>query len=132
MKKENLTNWIYAIVLLGGLIIIVSLIGQKLQSSQQSSSGTAELVIKTLGTTKTERFKFSEGTPLGIIKYNHSVKTFLNDNFVECIDGVCADGNYLWLLKVNNKTVNYGAKRYELNDGDIVMFEFTNRKGEEE
>ncbi|MBU0627596.1 MAG: DUF4430 domain-containing protein [Nanoarchaeota archaeon] len=89
-------------------------------------------MIKTLGTTKTERFKFSEGTPLGIIKYNHSVKTFLNDNFVECIDGVCADGNYLWLLKVNNKTVNYGAKRYELNDGDIVMFEFTNRKGEEE
>ena len=114
------------------MAIGLALIGERLQGKQQSSNGTASLVIKTVGATKTERFKFSEGTPLGILRYNHAVKTFLNDNFVECIDDVCADGNYIWLVKVNNKTINYGAKRYEIDDGDIVMFEFTNEKGEKE
>ena len=130
MKKENLMKLVYATALLAGLVIVSALIGERMQGRQQSNSGTAELVIKTLGATKTERFKFSQGTPLGILKYNHSVRTFLNDNFVECIDDVCADGNYLWLLYVNNKTVNYGAKRYRIKDGDIVMFDFTNKKGE--
>lgn len=131
MKKEDLMKLMYAAALLAVLITGVILIGKNLQDSQQSSSGTAELVIKTLGATKTERFKFSKGTPLGILRYNHSVKTFLNDNFVECIDEVCADGNYWWVLKVNNRILNYGAKKYDLNNGDIVMFEFTNRKGGE-
>jgi len=107
------------------------LIGYKLQEKQPTSQGTATLIIKTLGTTKTERFKFTKGTPLGILRYNHTVKTILNDNFIECIDSVCADGNYIWLLHINNKTVNYGAKRYKLNNGDVIMFEFTNKnKGE--
>jgi len=56
------------------------------------------------------------------------VRTVLNDNFVECIDDVCADGNYWWMFYANNKTINYGVKRYMLNDGDVIMFEFTRRK----
>ncbi len=93
--------------------------------SQQSSEGTATLIIKSLGAQKTERFKFTRGTPIGILKYNHTVKTILNDNYIECIDSLCADGNYMWLFYANNKTVNYGVKRYKLIDGDVIMFEFT-------
>ncbi|MEA2037624.1 MAG: DUF4430 domain-containing protein [Nanoarchaeota archaeon] len=100
---------------------------------QQSSQGTATLIIKALGQEKTERFKFTGGTPLGILKYNHRVDTFLNDNYIECIDDVCADGNYMWLLHVNNKTTNYGVKRYVIHDGDVIMFEFTkNNIGEKQ
>jgi len=55
------------------------------------------------------------------------VKTFLNNRFIECIDNVCADGDYMWLFYVNNKTVNYGAKDYKLHGGDVIMFEFTNQ-----
>ena len=127
MKKENLTKWSFVAILLVGLIASLSIAGYYLQEKQQRNEGTATLIIKSLGTTKTERFKFTQGTPLGILKYNHRVGTFLNDNFIECIDDVCADGNYLWLFYVNNKTINYGVKRYKLNDGDIIMFEFTNR-----
>jgi len=112
-------------VLLIGLI--VSLSGCQFQGKQQNSGGEAILVIKSLGAVKTERFKFSKGTPLGILKYNHTVKTILNDNYIECIDDVCADGNYMWLFYVNNKTVNYGVKRYTLHDGDVVRFEFANK-----
>lgn len=97
------------------------------QKEQLNSEGTATLIVKTLGETKTERFKFTKGTPLGILKYNYKVRTILNDNFIECIDSVCADGNYLWLMYVNNKAINYGVKRYKLEDGDVVMFEFTRR-----
>lgn len=104
-----------------------------MQEKQQSSNGQATLIIKSLGATKTERFKFSKGTPLGILKYNHTVETILNDNFIECIDGVCADGNYMWLLYINNKTINYGVKRYKLKNGDVVMFKFTKQNtGEKE
>lgn len=110
-----------------GLTASLSMIGCNLQENEPSSEGNATLTIKSLGSTKTERFKFSKGTPLGILKYNHKVDTILNDNFIECIDGVCADGNYIWLLYVNNKTINYGAKRYRLKEGDVVMFEFTNK-----
>jgi hypothetical protein len=108
-----------------GLIVSLSLAGYYLQGKGKSSEGTATLVIKSLGGVKTERFKFSKGTPLGILKYNHRVDTFLNDNFIECIDDVCADGNYMWLFYVNNKTINYGVKKYILKDGDVIMFEFT-------
>ena len=94
---------------------------------KQNNSGEATLIIKSLGSTKTERFKFTKGTPLGILKYNYKVETLLNDNFIECIDDVCADGNYMWLFYVNNKTINYGVKRYELKDGDVVMFEFSDK-----
>ena len=130
MKKEVLMKLMFAAVLLGVLIASLSIQGQT-TSSLGSESGEATLVIKTIGATKTERFKFSEGTPLGILKYNHRVETILNDNFVECIDEVCADGDYMWLFYVNNKTLNYGVKRYMLRDGDAVMFEFSNQnKGE--
>ena len=125
MKKENSTKLRFVGVLLMGLIASLSLAGCFQQKSRQSSEGEATLVIRQFGSIKTERFKFSNGTPLGILKYNHSVKTILNDNFIECIDGVCADGNYMWLFYVNNKTINYGVKRYSLMDGDAVMFEFT-------
>ena len=125
MKKENLTKLAFVIVLLTGLIASLSVAGYYLQGKQQSSEGISTLIIKSLGSTKTERFKFSKGTPLGILKYNHRVETFLNDNFIECIDDVCADGNYMWLFYINNKTVNYGVKRYSLNDGDTIMFELT-------
>jgi len=108
------------------LITSLSIAGYYLQGNQQKTNGEATLVIRTLGETKTERFKFTKGTPLGILNHNYRVKTILNDNFVECIDDVCADGNYMWILYVNNKTINYGAKRYRLRDGDVVMFEFTN------
>ena len=127
MRKENLTKWSFAGVLLIGLIVSLSIAGCQLQGKPQSSSGQATLVIRSLGATKTERFKFSKGTPLGILKYNHAVETILNDNYIECIDGVCADGNYMWLFYVNNKTINYGVKRYSLKDGDVVMFEFSNK-----
>ena len=127
MKKENLTKLAFVIALLAGLILTTSLIGYYVEGNQQSNEGTATLIIRTLGATKTERFKFTKGTPLGILKYNHKVDTFLNDNFIECIDDVCADGNYMWLLYINNKTINYGAKRYKLKDGDVVMFEFSNK-----
>ena len=127
MKKENLTKWLFVTALLVGLIASLSIGGYYLQGKQQSSEGTTTLIIKSLGTTKTERFKFTQGTPLGILKYNHRVETFLNNNYIECIDDVCADGNYMWLFYINNKTINYGVKRYKLNDGDIIMFEFTNR-----
>ena len=110
----------------------LSAIGYYLQKNPTITEGTATLIIKTLGSTKTERFKFEEGTPLGILKYNHRVKTTLNDNFVECIDDVCTDGNYWWIFKVNNKAINYGVKRYRLNDGDVIMFEFTKRNTGEE
>lgn len=92
-----------------------------------SNEGEATLIIKGLGSTKTERFKFNKGTPLGILKYNHVVDTMLNDNYVECIDSVCADGNYMWLFYVNNETINYGVKRYRLKDGDVLMFEFSDK-----
>lgn len=131
MKKENSMRWMYAGLLLIGLIAALSITGYYLEKRQQNKQGEATLIVKTLGATKTETFKFSKGTPLGILKYNYRVKTILNDNFVECIDDVCADGDYMWLLYVNNKTVNYGAKRYMLNDGDVVMFEFTNKNAGE-
>ena len=99
---------------------------------QQSSEGTATLVIKSPGGVKTERFKFTKGTPLGILKYNHRVETLLNDNYIECIDDVCADGNYMWLFYVNNKTINYGVKRYNLKDGDVVMFDFSDKDTSED
>ncbi len=127
MKKENLTKLAFVIVLLTGLIASLSIAGYYLQGKQQSSEGTATLIIRSLGSTKTERFKFSKGTPLGILKYNHRVETILNDNYIECIDDVCADGNYMWLFYVNDKAVNYGVKRYKLKDGDVVMFEFSNK-----
>jgi len=127
MKKENLTKWSFVTILLIGLIASLSIAGYYLQGKQHSSEGTTTLIINSLGSKKTERFKFTQGTPLGILKYNHRVKTFLNNNFVECIDDVCADGNYMWLFYVNNKTINYGVKRYKLNDGDVIMFEFTKR-----
>ena len=127
MKKENLTKWLFVTALLVGLIASLSIGGYYLQGKQQSSEGTTTLIIKSLGTTKTERFKFTQGTPLGILKYNHRVETFLNNNYIECIDDVCADGNYMWLFYVNNKTINYGVKRYKLNDEDVIMFEFTNK-----
>ena len=127
MRKENLMRWSFVGALLIGLIVSLSIQGCQLQRKPQSSSGEATLVIRSLGTAKTERFKFSKGTPIGILKYNHAVETILNDNFIECIDSVCADGNYMWLLYVNNKTINYGAKRYNLMDGDVVMFDFTNK-----
>ncbi|HZX45441.1 MAG TPA: DUF4430 domain-containing protein [Candidatus Nanoarchaeia archaeon] len=94
---------------------------------EQPASGEATLVIDSLGSVKTERFKFSYGTPLGLLKYNHSVDTLFEGSFIECIDGICADGKYLWLLYVNNKTINYGAKKYRLADGDIVKFQFSNK-----
>ncbi len=127
MKKENLTKLRFVRVLLIGLIASLSITGCQLQKEQQNSEGTATLIIKSLGSTKTERFKFSKGTPLGILKYNHRVETILNDNYIECIDDVCADGNYMWLFYVNDKAVNYGVKRYTLKDGDVVMFEFANK-----
>jgi len=102
-------------------------VGCRLEKKDQSSEGEATLIIRSLGGTKTERFKFSKGTPLGILKYNHAVETMLNDNYVECIDNVCADGNYMWLFYVNNKTINYGVKRYTLKDGDVLMFEFSDK-----
>ncbi len=126
MRKENLMRLSFAGVLLIGLIVSLSIAGYYLQGKQQSSDGEATLVIKSLGATKTERFKFSKGTPLGILKYNHRVETILNDNYIECIDDVCADGNYMWLFYVNDKAVNYGVKRYTLKDGDVIMFKFTN------
>ncbi|MBW2989080.1 DUF4430 domain-containing protein [Candidatus Woesearchaeota archaeon] len=97
------------------------------QQKQGNSEGEATLIIDTLGSLKNERFKFKEGTPLGILRYNHKVETILNDNFIECIDGVCADGNYMWLFYINNKTANYGVKRYTLRDGDVVRFEFSDK-----
>ena len=133
MKKENSMRWIYAVVLLAGLIIGSSLIGYYLQGSQKSSEGTATLIIKVFDSEKTERFKFSEGTPIGILEYNHRVKTVLNGNFIECIDDACADGNYWWIFTVNNKTLNYGVNQYRLKEGDVIMLEFTKRKtGEKE
>lgn len=129
MKKENLTKWIFVTALLIGLIIALSLAGYYLQEKQQSNNGRATLIIKSLGETTEERFNFSDGTALGLLKNKHKIKAMLNDKFIECIDDVCADGGYLWLFYVNNKTINYGVKRYKLNDGDIIMFEFTNRGG---
>ena len=127
MKKENSMRLSFAGVLLIGLIAGLSLTGCNLLQEQQSSEGEATLIVKSFGEVKTERFKFSKGTPLGILKYNHRVDTILNDNYIECIDDVCADGNYMWLFYVNNKTINYGVKRYTLKDGDVVMFEFANK-----
>ena len=109
------------------LIAVASIVGYYLEPKGSSNGGTATLIINVLGTQKTERFKFTKGTPLGIIKYNHTVKTVLDDNFIECIDDVCADGNYMWLFYINNKSINYGVKGYKLNDGDVIMFEFTRR-----
>jgi hypothetical protein len=111
-------KWRYAGLLLIGLIAVQGC------AEKRIDSGQATLMIKSIGDTKTERFKFTKGTPLGILEYNHTVKTFLNDNFVECIDGVCASKEYIWLLYVNDNLINYGAKRYSLEDGDIVTFSF--------
>jgi hypothetical protein len=105
-------------------VVVLSLIGCQKETDDQINGGNVTLIIKSLGTTKTERFKFSSGTPLEVVKYNHRVKTVLNDNFIECIDDVCADGGYWWLFYVNNKTINYGVKRYNLIDGDVILFEF--------
>lgn len=84
-------------------------------------------MIRGLGAEKTERFKFSNSTPFDILNYNHRVETSLNGDFIKCIDDACADGDYIWLFYVNNKTINYGAEIYKLRDGDVVMFEFTNK-----
>jgi len=110
------------------LIGLLTVTGIYLRENQtESSHGEVTLIIKSLGVTKIERFKFSEGTALGLLSMNHSVKTMLDKDFIICIDGVCADKEYYWLFYVNNKTINYGAKRYRLKDKDVIKFEFTNR-----
>ncbi len=128
MKKEVLMKLVYATALLLGLIAASILIGYYLEGNKQPKEGNVTLVIDILGSQKTERFKFSTSTPLAILKYNHTVKTVLNNNFIECIDEVCADSNYWWLFKVNDKTTNYGVKGYRLSDKDTISFEFTRKK----
>ncbi len=133
MRTKNIAKIAYVTILLAGLIALLSLTGYFLGGKPPSSGGNATLIIKAFDIEKTERFKFTRGTPLGILKYNHKVDTFLNNNHIECIDDVCADGNYMWVFYINNKTINYGVKRYKLNDGDVIMFEFANRNiGEKE
>jgi len=127
MKKADLMKRSYAIILLASFIIALSLVGYYLEEKQQNNKGTASLIIKTLGKTTTERFNFTKGNALGLLKQNHEVKTLLNDNFVECIDKVCANQDYLWGFYVNNKSINFGVKSYRLQDGDIIIFEFSNK-----
>ncbi|MBW2975290.1 DUF4430 domain-containing protein [Candidatus Woesearchaeota archaeon] len=124
MGQVNLTRLRLISVLLLLLAAGLSITGCGSGSSNSSPEGEAKLVIRADGNEKTERFKFRKGTPLGILNYNHSVKTALNDNFIECIDGVCADSSHIWVVYINNKSLDHGLKRYKLSDGDVVMFEF--------
>ena len=103
---------------------IASLIGFYIEKKQLSNEGKAALIIRTLGETTREEFNFTSGTAWGLLNHNHNIRAILNDKFIECIDSICADGKYLWMFYVNNRTVNYGIKNYRLKDGDIIEFKF--------
>jgi len=103
---------------------VLSLIGYYIETKEQNNSGEVILIIETIGTTITEKYNFSRASAIGLLKQNHEVKTILNDNFVECIDDICANSEYAWSFTVDNKSVNYGAKNYRLKDKDVVKFEF--------
>lgn len=101
------------------LILTVLLIG--CQKNTALSEGKAELVIKTIGNTTTEKFDRVGMTALEMLKSGHNVK-FSYGNLIKCIDNVCAESGYWWPLYVNGKKASLGAESYIVKNNDKVEF----------
>lgn len=103
------------------MILLIGFVISQGCKEKNDNKGTTTLVIKTIGKTSSEKYNFTKGTALGLLKNAHNIKT--KQYMIECIDGICADREYWWVFKVNNKTINYGANDYVLQNNDIIEFE---------
>ena len=101
------------------LILIILLVS--CQKSTKLSEGKAELIVKTIGNTTTERFDTIGFTALEMLKSKHDLE-FAYGNTIKCIDNVCAQSGYWWPFSVNGKKVSQGAEYYIVKDNDKVEF----------
>ena len=119
MKKS------YVLSFLISLILIVALIGYLSEEKTQTKEAQVTLTIKTIGNTTTEEFKVKNAKLSDILINKHHIT--LSRGFVRCVDSVCNENEYWWLLTVNNKPINYGITNYALKESDRILLEFTKK-----
>lgn len=88
--------------------------------------GTATLTIKSIGNTTAERLRFNSVTALSLLEHKHSAETTYG-KYITCIDGVCANREYVWVFNVNGEKMNMAANNYNVKDGDNISFVFINK-----
>ena len=92
-------------------------------SEEFDTKGNATLVIKTLGNTTTEKYQIKDATAHDLLKYKHDIKLTYG-NYLECIDNVCANKEYIWTFYVNDAESPLGVKQYEVKRDDRIEFRF--------
>ena len=106
-------------------MLALILAGLRLQKSSIRTTGEARLVVTSIGSKSEENYKIDKTTALNLLREKHNAT--LKHAFIECIDNVCADSGYWWLLLVNGKESSESAFSYYVKGGDIIEFRFSKK-----
>ena len=82
-------------------------------------------MVTSIGSKSEENYKIDKTTALSLLREKHNAT--LKHAFIECIDSVCADSGYWWLLFVNGKESSESAFFYEVRGGDRIEFKFSKK-----
>ena len=93
------------------------------QGKQGSKEGEFTLKITFIGNESSETFNNSAITLRDALVAHHNIGTTVND-YVKCIDGVCAGSDYHWQFYANDVKANYGVDSYPVSEDDIIEFRF--------
>ena len=106
---------IYAILLLAALM------AGCIKNSH--NTGVAVIKISTIGKESEENVNATGITAIELLREKHEVKTNYGD-YVECIDGVCAEKDYMWTFYLNTEKSTVGASEYIVNNNDLIEWRF--------
>ena len=94
---------------------------------QVASEGTAKLTVSILGSNDTKEVEFVNETLLNILKNTCQLKTkdSIYTEYVECINGVCANDDFSWVYYINDDPMNEGADVYRVQDDENILVIYT-------
>lgn len=88
--------------------------------------GIVTLRISSIGNSTIERFNSSGTTAIELLEHRHDVKKNYGE-YVECIDDVCGNKEYMWTFYVNGEKSVVGASQYNVKKEDEIEFKFDER-----
>ncbi len=104
-------------------LIIAAFIINGCSYQEQNTKGDTTLTVKSIGNTTTQEYKVNGVNALDLLKFSHNVKLTFG-NYLECIDDVCANKEYIWTFYVNGAKSPLGVKQYQVKSGDSIEFRF--------
>jgi hypothetical protein len=90
------------------------------------STGTAKIIVKTLGKATEQTVKADGSTVLEILEKNYDIKIYKTafSVSIECINNVCAKQDFWWKFLVNGEKILDSTGHYVPKNGDIITIEY--------